>query len=338
MPRAAVVPALLVALAFPAGALGDPVPASVRLAWVRGADADACPDGAWLRREVARRLRRDPFDDDGPRSFEAVVERASPGWRATLRVRDREGTLLGERTLTHDAERCDPIADASALAVALAVDPDALIDEPARTDASPPPAPPPPPAEAATTEGATTEGATTGGGAPGGPVAGAGNTRWGKRRDHPVARPDRRPRRSGGALPAVERAAAGRPGALALVGRPGDRVRVHPGDGAGVRRAVALGVVGAHRVRGALRGAGARCGAQRAGARRGLPENGWHLSTGDIDGWSRASTHACGPQASPSEGSIRELPTRSIVATAAAALKEKNRKGRKGRKGKFCQR
>jgi hypothetical protein len=144
VPRAAVVPALLVALAYPLEAPGDPVPASVRLAWVRGADADACPDGAWLRREVARRLRRDPFDDDGPRSIEAVVERAAPGWRATLRVRDREGTLLGERTLTHDAERCDPIADASALAIALAVDPDAVIDEPARAQATPPTAPPSP--------------------------------------------------------------------------------------------------------------------------------------------------------------------------------------------------
>ena len=68
MPRAAVVPALLVALAYPLEAPGDPVPASVRLAWVRGADADACPDGAWLRDEVTRRLGRDPFDDDGPRA------------------------------------------------------------------------------------------------------------------------------------------------------------------------------------------------------------------------------------------------------------------------------
>jgi hypothetical protein len=135
--RRTVVAAALLASAAPA--LGDPMPATVRLAWVRGADADACPDGAWLRAEVARRLRRDPFDDDGPRSIEAVVERAPPGWRATLRVRDREGTLLGERALTHDAAGCEPIADASALAIALAVDPDAVVDEPA------PAAPPPPP-------------------------------------------------------------------------------------------------------------------------------------------------------------------------------------------------
>jgi len=134
--------AVLVVLACSAEALGDPVPARVRLAWVRGADADDCPDGVWLRREVIRRLRRDPFDDDGPRSIEAVVERTAPLWRATLRVRDHEGRLLGERTLTHPGERCDAIADASAFAIALAVDPDAQVDAPAR----PAPAPPQPPA------------------------------------------------------------------------------------------------------------------------------------------------------------------------------------------------
>ena len=95
MPRLALKALLLALLSLAAPAAGDPVPATVRLAWVRGSDADACPDGAWLRREVARRLRRDPFDDDGPRSIEAVVERSPPGWRATLRIRDREGTLLG---------------------------------------------------------------------------------------------------------------------------------------------------------------------------------------------------------------------------------------------------
>lgn len=148
----------LVALALaalPSVAAGDPVLATVRLAWVRGADADACPDGAWLRDEVTRRLGRDPFDDDGPRSIEALVERAPSGWRAVLRVRDREGTLLGERTLTRDGDRCEPIVEASALAIALAVDPDAVIDETPRAPAAPvrrpprrprrPIAPPPPP-------------------------------------------------------------------------------------------------------------------------------------------------------------------------------------------------
>lgn len=114
------------------------MPVTVRLAWARGADADACPDVVWLRAEVVRRLRRDPFGDDGARSIEAVVERTLTGWRATLRVRDREGVLLGERTLTHGAAGCGPIADASALALALAIDPDAVVDDPA------PVAPPPP--------------------------------------------------------------------------------------------------------------------------------------------------------------------------------------------------
>ncbi len=129
MTRPALLAAALTLASLPMAVRGDPVPATVRLAWVRGAEADACPDGAWLRDEVTRRLRRDPFDDDGPRSIEAVVDRVGPGWRAVLRVRDREGALLGERTLTREGDRCEPIVEASALAIALAVDPDATIEE-----------------------------------------------------------------------------------------------------------------------------------------------------------------------------------------------------------------
>lgn len=136
----------LAALAVGAPARADPVPAAVRLAWVRGVEADACPDGAWMQQEVSRRLRRDPFDEAGPRIIEGVVERTPHGWRAVLRVRDRAGQLLGERTLTHEAPSCGPIADASALAIALAVDPDATIDDPAPAPPPSPPAPPPPPA------------------------------------------------------------------------------------------------------------------------------------------------------------------------------------------------
>jgi len=141
--RAALLAAALALASLPTVVRGDPVPATVRLAWVRGAGADACPDGAWLRDEVTRRLRRDPFDDDGPRSIEALVERAAPGWRAVIRVRDRQGTLLGERTLTRDGDRCELIVEASALAIALAVDPDAVIDEAPRAPAPRAPTPRP---------------------------------------------------------------------------------------------------------------------------------------------------------------------------------------------------
>lgn len=152
MIRRLLVVAAMALASVPTVVRGDPVPATVRLAWVRGTEADACPDGTWLRDEVTRRLRRDPFDDDGPRSIEAVVEHVGPGWRAVLRVRDREGTLLGERTLTRDGDRCESIVEASALAIALAVDPDAVIEETPRAPAPRAPtrrprrsAPPPPP-------------------------------------------------------------------------------------------------------------------------------------------------------------------------------------------------
>lgn len=136
-------PALSLCLLFaPAGLRADPVAATARFAWVRGADADRCPDGAVLRETIARRMHRDPFDDHGPRSLEALVEHGPAGWSATLRIRDRDGDLLGERTLTHPGTDCTGITEASILAVALAIDPDAVLDEPAPEPAPTAPAPP----------------------------------------------------------------------------------------------------------------------------------------------------------------------------------------------------
>lgn len=121
---------------LPAVARADP-PATARLAWVRGGGADACPDERRVRDDVERRLGRDPFSDDAARSIEAVVERVDEQWRATIRVRDASGATVGERTLTRDEPRCDAVVDASALAIALTIDPDAPTDPP-------PPAPAPP--------------------------------------------------------------------------------------------------------------------------------------------------------------------------------------------------
>ena len=130
---------------LPAAAFADP-PASVRLAWVRGDGADACPDERHVRDDVERRLGRDPFSDDATRSIEAVVERVDSLWRATIRVRDASGATVGERALTRDGPRCDAVVDASALAIALTIDPDAPTDPPppARTPRPRRPRRPPP--------------------------------------------------------------------------------------------------------------------------------------------------------------------------------------------------
>ncbi|MEZ4407525.1 MAG: hypothetical protein R3A52_13770 [Polyangiales bacterium] len=121
---------------LPAVARADP-PTTVRFSWVRGDGADACPDERRVRDDVERRLGRDPFSDDATRSIEALVERVDEHWRATIRVRDASGATVGERALTRDDARCDAVVDASALAVALAIDPDAPTDPPPPAPASP---------------------------------------------------------------------------------------------------------------------------------------------------------------------------------------------------------
>ncbi len=124
--------------------------ATVRLDLVRGDGADACADGARVEREVVRRLGQDPFASDPERFIEAVLSRDGPTWSAHVRIRDASGDLLGARTLASDAPTCDPLVEALALALALAIDPAADVADDA---AAPPPSdspPPPPPAAAET--------------------------------------------------------------------------------------------------------------------------------------------------------------------------------------------
>jgi hypothetical protein len=83
-------------------------------------------------------------------SFEVVVEPRNPGWAARIVA---QGTSRGEgsRELTSEAAGCDSLADAVALSIALAIDPDAV----ERTARQPAPAPAPLPAPPAELEPAT---------------------------------------------------------------------------------------------------------------------------------------------------------------------------------------
>lgn len=122
----------------------DPV-GRVRLAWVRGEGADRCPDAPSLAREVTRRLGRDPFADDAVASIEAEVARVETRWVARLHHRsDDPSAGTDTRALVSEAADCAPIAEAVALAIAIAIDPDAALRPAPPPPAAPPPAAPPP--------------------------------------------------------------------------------------------------------------------------------------------------------------------------------------------------
>ena len=124
------------------------------LAWVRGPAAGKCPDAEVAAAEVARRLAADPFGPHPAKWLEVTISHdVQTGWQAELRVRNRSGAEIGARTLRSSAEDCGPIFQATVLALALAIDPDALVGPlpvvPARfPDVEPPPRPSPPPASA----------------------------------------------------------------------------------------------------------------------------------------------------------------------------------------------
>jgi hypothetical protein len=133
----------------------------VRFDFSRDAEVEGCPSGEVIRSAVRERLGRDPFAGDPIRIIEGHV-RDDGGLVAEIVVRTSDGELVGRRELRSDEPTCDSLADAIVLAVALTIDPNALLSprppepvEPPR-EPDPPPraeAPPPPPIEDRTPTG-----------------------------------------------------------------------------------------------------------------------------------------------------------------------------------------
>jgi hypothetical protein len=150
------------ALAVGSSAAADPSPPSadlagaslapvvgVRLSWVRGEGAERCPDEPAIARRVVEILGHDPFTGRETQRIEAFIARRL-SWRMEFRVRTLDGASVGEQSLNDSSEGCATLAEASAVAIALAINPQVEVPPPPRcelppTPSSPPPAPPPPP-------------------------------------------------------------------------------------------------------------------------------------------------------------------------------------------------
>lgn len=91
---------------------------TIRLDWVRSAQADTCPDGLHVAENVTARLGCDAFGDAPDVRFEVLVRTSSATqWSADIVTRTEDGPPLGRREL--HAESCAPLSDAAALTVAL---------------------------------------------------------------------------------------------------------------------------------------------------------------------------------------------------------------------------
>lgn len=124
-----------------------------RLAWVRGIGADRCVGQIALEDDVKARLHYDPFALAGDVRVEGtVVQVPSGGYRAEIVVRDPNGKILGTRQLGSRELDCRALGQAVAVAITVAIDPDAPMTpvqgpEPSPFVEEPRPAPlPPPPA------------------------------------------------------------------------------------------------------------------------------------------------------------------------------------------------
>jgi hypothetical protein len=113
------------------------------LSWVELSGAEACGGATSIAKAVEQRLGRaalvSPAQAD--LSIEGHAERVGSRLRAVLVLRDGTGVQLGSREIESEAVDCSELRENVALAVALMIDPDAVL-RPLPPLAQPPPPPP----------------------------------------------------------------------------------------------------------------------------------------------------------------------------------------------------
>lgn len=131
------------------------------LTWERGAGADSCAEPAKVEVEVERQLGK-PLASVRPRQRARVeLYRSGNSWVARLEMRDEQGNVAGQRTLSVTANNCNKLEQYTVIVLALTLDggaqelaeeaPAATTPEPEQSSATfraPEPVPEPPPAPA----------------------------------------------------------------------------------------------------------------------------------------------------------------------------------------------
>ena len=96
-----------------------------RLVYSRAPGAESCADEATLRRSVAARVGYDPFFPWAKRTIVTNLARRSRDFVATVSLVDEHGVAHGGRELRTSGD-CAELLDATALAIAIAIDPEIL--------------------------------------------------------------------------------------------------------------------------------------------------------------------------------------------------------------------
>ena len=125
-------------------AQADPLRAS-SVNWIVAPGAESCGLADQLTRAIDERLQRHAFvsPEQASVSIEARVEHSTDSghWHAVVHVRDLSGAVAGTRELDSAAPDCTELRDSVALAIALMIDPDALLHHLVAPEL---PTPPPP--------------------------------------------------------------------------------------------------------------------------------------------------------------------------------------------------
>jgi hypothetical protein len=99
---------------------------AARLVYSRAAEARACADETTLRQAVAQRLGYDPFVAASLRTVVAEVRGDGTRLRARVYVVESENVAGGARELSSPSLDCKELISAVALAISIAIDPDAI--------------------------------------------------------------------------------------------------------------------------------------------------------------------------------------------------------------------
>ncbi|HEY3498419.1 MAG TPA: hypothetical protein VGK73_27185 [Polyangiaceae bacterium] len=111
-------------LSVPAAAEPPPL---FELSVVRTEGAGSCPSGNEFERRVSARLGRNPFTSAAEKVIEATLSQKEDRFRADIKLRDSAGLVEGQREIDATGSDCGALAEATTLAIALTIDPDAAL-------------------------------------------------------------------------------------------------------------------------------------------------------------------------------------------------------------------
>lgn len=110
--------------------IAAPSDSPTALSWSRSPGTEACPDLAELAKRVSGHLKRDVFVSPTLARvlIEATIARgASVGYRVRIFVSSPDEATPGAREIDSQSASCNDAVDATALAIALMIDPNALV-------------------------------------------------------------------------------------------------------------------------------------------------------------------------------------------------------------------